>query len=364
MDDDSIFEVDDWDYSHGFCTQSGVWPLDDKMEAMKKLKVLVFEYITGGGLNTSNLPESLAREGLLMLQSLIDNLSGIETIEQFVMLDYRMVEEISPQPANIYVIRPDQSYHQEFMRLMALCDAVWPIAPECDTVLETLCVAVEQSGKLLLSSSANAVFVAGNKWLTYECLKLHFIATVTTQKLADFCFSSGEWMLKPIDGVGCEDSFLITDQEHFDTKTTFLDKRKYIIQSHIVGKKTSLSCLFKHGRGWLVCANRQHFELINQQYHLTEITVNFTSNISKYQNVVNDVANAMPSLWGYVGIDLIETEDKILVLEINPRLTTSYAGIHKALGVNCAKSVLELLDGDPQFAPTRNQPVHINISEK
>jgi tyramine---L-glutamate ligase len=341
-----------------------VWVLDDKMASMKKLNILVFEYITGGGFSKSELPASLAKEGLLMLQSLIDNLSGIETIELFVMLDSRMVREISPQPANIYVIRPEQSCHQEFIRLMLLCDAVWPIAPECDSVLETLCVAVEHSGKLLLSSSSSAVFVAGNKWLTYECLRRHFIATVETQILADFYFSSGEWIVKPVDGVGCADSFLFTNQEDFNTKTAVLDKHKCIVQPHIQGEKISLSCLFKHGRGWLVCANRQYFELINQQYHLTGITVNFTSDISKYQNVVNDVANAMPSLWGYVGIDLIETPSQILVLEINPRLTTSYAGIYKALGINCAKEVMELLTDDPQLVPIRNQAIHIKLTGK
>jgi tyramine---L-glutamate ligase len=364
MDDDSIFEVDDWDYLHGFCTQSGGWPLDDKMAAMKKLKVLVFEYIIGGGLNTSNLPKSLAREGVLMLQSLVDDLAHIKTVEPLIMLDYRMLGKLSPQPTNIFAIRPEQTCHQEFMRLISLCDAVWPIAPESDSVLETLCVAVEQSGKLLLSSSSSAVFVAGNKWLTYACLRQHFIATVETQMLADFCFSSGEWMLKPIDGVGCEDSFLITDQKYFNMKTAVLDKHKYIIQPHIQGEKTSLSCLFKHGRGWLLCANRQHFELINQQYHLKGITVNFTPDISKYQNVVNDVAIAMPELWGYAGIDLIETPSQILILEINPRLTTSYAGIYKALGINCAKEVMELLTDDPQLVPTRNQAIHIKLTGK
>jgi predicted ATP-grasp superfamily ATP-dependent carboligase len=94
---------------------------------------------------------------------------------------------------------------------------------------------------------------------------------------------------------------------------------------------------------------------------LTGITVNFTSHQSKYQALVQDVAVAMPTLWGYVGIDLIETADLIFVLEINPRLTTSYAGIDQALGINCVRAVLELLSGEPQLQPTHHQPIHINI---
>ena len=329
---------------------------------MKKLKILVFEYITGGGLNKSDLPVSLAREGLLMLQSLIDNLAGIDTVEPSIMLDFRIAGKLEPKPANTHIIGLEHECHQEFLRLMSLCDAVWPIAPESDAILQTLCVEVGRSGKILLTSPASAVAIAGNKWLTYGHLRRHSIAVVETQRLADFDFTPGEWIIKPVDGVSCMDSHLITDQEDFDTITAVLDKGGYIAQPHIHGEKTSLSCLFKQGRGWLVSANRQQFAIINKQYHLTGITVNFISDTPRYQALVDDVAIAMPDLWGYVGIDLIETAGHIFVLEINPRLTTSYTGIYAALGINCARAVLELLTGDPQLQPTRNRPVNISIT--
>jgi predicted ATP-grasp superfamily ATP-dependent carboligase len=329
---------------------------------MEKLKVLIFEYITGGGLNKSDLPESLAREGLLMLQSLIDDLSGIVTVEPLIMLDFRMAGRLAPKPANIHIIRPELECHQEFTRLMSLCDAVWPIAPESDSILQTLCEEVERSGKILLTSPSSAVAVVGNKWLTFRHLRRHSIATVETQRLAGFDFTPGEWIIKPVDGVGCMDSHLITDQEDFDTITAALDKGDYIVQPHLKGEKTSLSCLFKQGRGWLLCANRQQFAIVNKQYRLTGIAVNFTSNTARYHELVNDVATAMRDLWGYVGIDLIETAGQVLVLEINPRLTTSYAGMNAACGINCARAVVELLAGDPQLQPACNQPVNIQIN--
>lgn len=332
------------------------------MLRMKKLKILVFEYITGGGFNKFDLPESLAREGLLMLQSMIDNLAEIDKVEPLIMLDFRIAERLAPKPANVHIINPEQDVHQEFTRLMSLCDAVWPIAPESDSILQGLCEEVERSGKLLLTSPSNAVAIAGNKWLTYGYLQRHNIATVPTQQLSAFCFTPGEWIVKPADGVGCADSYLMANQEDFDTMTATLDERKYIVQPHIQGQKMSLSCLFKQGRAWLVCVNRQYFELINKQYHLNRITVNFQSDTSRYLNTVNDVAKAMPDLWGYVGIDLIETIGQIFVLEINPRLTTSFAGIHDALGINCAGAVLELLTGDPSLQPTHHQAININVN--
>jgi tyramine---L-glutamate ligase len=328
---------------------------------MKKLKVLVFEYITGGGMNKSELPEDLAREGLLMLQALISDLDKISKVEPTIMLDFRMTAMLSTSSRHINIVSSEQDCHQEFVSLLQACDAVWPIAPESEGILQGLCEEVERAGKILLASPSSAVAIAGNKWLTYRHLSQHSIVTVMTQRLVDFDYLSGEWILKPVDGVGCMDSFLITDQQEFDALAAEIDKEKYIIQPHLRGEKTSLSCLFKQGRGWLICANRQYFYISDKQYHLREITVNFSPDLSKYLPLVNELAKAIPDLWGYVGIDLIETPDEILVLEINPRLTSSYAGINDALGINCADAVLELLMGEPQLQATRNQSMQVNM---
>ena len=138
-------------------------------------------------------------------------------------------------------------------------------------------------------------------------------------------------------------------------------KGRYIIQPHIQGKKTSLSCLFKEGVGWLLCVNLQQFEIINQQYQLSKIIVNHDSNLSVYQVLVEKIARALPELWGYVGIDLIETQEQVLVLEINPRLTTSFVGIDAALGLNVAENVLQLLRGKPTLKALCNQPITLSV---
>ena len=53
-----------------------------------------------------------------------------------------------------------------------------------------------------------------------------------------------------------------------------------------------------------------------------------------------------------------------LILEINPRLTSSYAGINAALGINVAESVLAMLEHKPPVLNrTKNQQVHITIDQ-
>jgi predicted ATP-grasp superfamily ATP-dependent carboligase len=336
--------------------------LDDKMLGMKKLRILVFEYITGGGLNKTDLLESLVREGLLMLQALLDDLARIDKVVVVVMLDSRLSKRLPTSTVEMHLIGAEQDCQQEFVRLMHSCEAVWPIAPETDAILQTLCNKVMQQDKILLNSPAEIVAITGNKWLTYQELQRNSIATVQTYLLDKFNFYPGEWLIKVMDGVSCSDSYLVNDEKDFAKVSASLDKPKFIIQPHIQGEKTSLSCLFKQGRVWLLTVNHQQFELINKQYHLTGITVNFTSEISKYQGIINNVVKAVPDLWGYTGIDLIETENEILVLEINPRLTSSYAGIYAALGINVADAVLSLLTGEPSLQPSRNLAIDIKFT--
>jgi predicted ATP-grasp superfamily ATP-dependent carboligase len=112
---------------------------------------------------------------------------------------------------------------------------------------------------------------------------------------------------------------------------------------------------------WLLTVNLQHFELIAGQYRLQAITVNYTDNLARYESLVAELARAFPELWGYVGIDLIETPKQILVLEINPRLTSSFIGINAATGINVCTSVLQLLSGTPHLQRTRNQAIKVAV---
>jgi tyramine---L-glutamate ligase len=377
------------------------------------MKILVFEYITGGGFNKQELPDSLAGEGCLMLQTLLDNLRSCadhgNDISVVVMLDSRVKGSINTAGFETVIIKPEQNNHEEFARLALHSDAIWPIAPEFDGILQTLCQTVQLLGKTLLTSPASAVAVTANKFNTYQHLKQHHIATVptwmftsaewyplplpsgegwgegfqksanhdhpqysnnNTQCLAQELVESSsanpackveQWVVKPVNGVGCTDSYILTDQHDFQQMHSRTGH--YIIQPHIQGKKTSLSCLFKQGIGWLLCANLQQFNIINRQYHLSKIIVNYHSDLSVYQDLVDNIAQALPELWGYAGIDLIETPEHLFVLEINPRLTTSFVGIYAALGINVAENILQLLKGKPTLKAVCNQPITIRVKQ-
>jgi predicted ATP-grasp superfamily ATP-dependent carboligase len=66
-------------------------------------------------------------------------------------------------------------------------------------------------------------------------------------------------------------------------------------------------------------------------------------------------------LWGYAGIDLILTAGGPVILEINPRLTTSYVGLRQATGENPATLMLDLYRTGRLPAPGRQagEPVEV-----
>ena len=121
------------------------------------MKILVFEYITGGGFNKQELPIALASEGLLMLQALLDNLyaypitPGNLSLSVRVMVDERLKERINLYDFEVLMITAAYDTDAEFKHAVNAADAVWPIAPEFEGILQRLCGWVEQAHKVLLT---------------------------------------------------------------------------------------------------------------------------------------------------------------------------------------------------------------------
>lgn len=284
-------------------------------------KILIFEYITGGGLSGESVPESLAREGKMIVEALLVNFAVLPNVE-------------------VVLMKVEKNAEIEFQHQLKTVDAVWVIAPEFAGILERFCRYVEQANKMLLTSPSKAVALTANKLTTFQILNAAKIPTVPTEMFnSKFDYDqTREWIVKPIDGAGAENTFLLASKKDWENLPQL--EKTYLIQPHLHGEKTSLSCIFKNGEARLLCVNLQVFEVKNQQYVLQTIDVNYKLDDGRYQELASQIAQAFPDLFGYVGVDLIETEDACFVLEINPRLTTSFVEIEKKLGLNVAELVL------------------------
>ena len=290
------------------------------------LNVLIFEYVTGGGFSAENVPKSLENEGKMMVEALLAN---------FMALPFMNVSVLKKNDA----VPLEDNFKMQIQEV----DAVWVIAPEFDGILETFCRYVEIAEKQLLTSPSHAVAIVADKFDTFMRLEAAHIHTVPTEIFKPHAIynETQEWIIKPIDGAGAENTFLMTSLKHWANLPPL--NKPFIIQPHIDGEKISLSCIFDRGNAVLLCVNLQIFDVHNNSFHLNTIHVNEREDKNgDYQQIASQVATAFPDLWGYVGIDLIQTPKACYVLEINPRLTTSFVQIESKLDINVAKMVMSL----------------------
>ena len=171
------------------------------------LRIFVCEFITGGALYNAPLLLSLAREGAVMLESLLSDLLELPGVELITTRDARLPP--LQLPVETHIPQHADDVWPLWQRCISEADAVWPIAPESGGVLERLSI-VAQS-KMLLGCTPDAIRVAASKRATAQHLSRYGIPVVPTFLLSEFKPQAGRHVAKPDDGVGCEDTRLFDD---------------------------------------------------------------------------------------------------------------------------------------------------------
>lgn len=295
-----------------------------------------------------------------MRDALLRDLSSLHDVKVTATHDARLP---LPQHTNQTIpIGHNDHVWRVWSRCIADADAVWPIAPESGGTLSRLTELANRQHKILLGCPLEAVNLAASKYATYQVLRQAEICTVPTYRLANWPqHSTNTWVAKPDDGVGCEDS------GYFESSAALLDWMKqgrqntHIIQPYHKGVPASISMLCKQGQAWLLSCNKQKITLESGKFTYTGSVLNgMADHWEAFEAIARKIATAIPGLAGYVGVDLIVDSERIHVLEINPRLTTSYAGLHEAMSCNSARLVIDLLyNKDFQFP----QKISRNIVE-
>jgi predicted ATP-grasp superfamily ATP-dependent carboligase len=302
------------------------------------LKIFVCEFITGGGLYNAPLPDSLAREGGAMLESLLSDLIELPGIEVITTRDQRL----PPLALPVRVETPSDDVWPVWQRCIAEADAVWPIAPESGGILKKLSMMAQS--KRLLGCQPGSIDIAASKRTTTLHLARHGISVVPTFLLSEFNPQLGRHVAKPDDGAGCEDTRIFDDCEEMLTWLKGGRRVSHVIQPWLEGEAASLSMICAHGKAQLLSCNRQLIEVVEGSIHYRGSLLNgMKSSWDAFDAIAHQVALALPGLAGYVGVDMIVNGKNITVLEINPRLTTSYVGLHRAIGCNPAGLVLDLI---------------------
>ncbi len=310
------------------------------------MNVLIAEYFTGGGLCSKrphgSLPEALCREGDLMLHALARDLSGIAGVRVTTTRDRRL-----PPPTfsgvEVHDVAAGDDWELRLRELLGTADAFWPIAPETGGTLAALCGLCEQSDCLLLNSSAEAVRCAASKRLTADALRRAGLPCVETWNADERWFGrvngADRVVLKPDDGVGCENVRVAGAARARD-----MVRAGDVVQPYIEGKAVSLSILYGGDDYRLAGVNVQEVECRDGGFLLKACVVNGLQNgVHDLDQMAGRLRQAIPGLAGYVGVDCVVRDGDVCIIEINPRLTTSYVGLHRSLGVNPAACVIGLL---------------------
>jgi tyramine---L-glutamate ligase len=315
------------------------------------LRLFICEYITGGGLLGSSLPPGLAREGDMMLGALVKDAAALAGVDVVTTRDARLAPPALP--ADCRMIGGDEVSWVVWQAMMQEADAVWPIAPETAGVLTRLSKLAITAGRPLIGSRPEAVDLAASKRATVERLTACGIAAVPTvpaDAVLRDALPRGDdgWVLKPDDGVGAEATRLFRRRDDLMRALEAASSlRGMVVQPYLAGTPASLSVLCRDGHGWLLSCNRQVVVVDGEAFRYRGGVVGgLEARSAHYTAIAGAVAAAIRGLWGYVGIDLVDGATGPIVLEVNPRLTTSYVALGKAIGINPAGLVLRLLHSE------------------
>lgn len=235
----------------------------------------------------------------------------------------------------------------QFAAGLQAADAVWPLASESEGMLEQLSRAILRGKRILLGSAPGAVEVAASKLELARVLRAGGVAVVATYSPhAALPRDSGPWVAKPDDGAGCLDTRLFSDRTAALAWIRANAADRYVLQPFVAGKLGSLTLICCDGSARVLACNLERMAMRDNRFHFLGSVVNGLSDgDGTLARLAQQVAAAIPTLWGYVGVDFVLTAHGAMVLDVNPRLTAAYAGLHASTGCNPAALVLDLLHG-------------------
>jgi tyramine---L-glutamate ligase len=302
------------------------------------IRVLVYEFASGGGFGEVAPPLSILAEGQAMRDALCGDLAQIPGVAVLAA-----GQEVPPA-AEAVLPEPGEAAAAFLTRIAGLADAVWLVAPESEGVALELARALEATGTRLLGSGSAAIALASSKSLTVARLSAAGLLAVPTWPLQDAPLREfASWVVKPDVGCGCENMRRVSAEMAQRLRETA--PASFIAQPWIEGDASSLSLLVTGDQVELLAVNRQHIATgpygaitltgISRRTDLPEETR------ARLAEVAGKAVAQIPGLAGYVGIDVVLTPDgEAVLLEVNARLTSAYVGLSADLGRNIARDIL------------------------
>lgn len=296
------------------------------------MRIFVSEYVCGGGWESADLPGSLAAEGESMLAAVTEDLSEIPGMHVVTTRDARLATDSFPRRSNVEVKRVDSTDEEAaaFRQLVSEADGVLVIAPETGGILERRCRQARTSGAVTCNADPRAIGLTADKLAMAEFCRQWDIPTLPTALAETVADDWGRTVVKVRDGAGSMRMQLFDSLRHAQHWIAGSGERHWIVQPYVRGRSLSMAGIFDSGE--LVCLFPVAEQRLSSDGRFRYLGGRIPAGCACEEQlvvIVRAVAQHLPGLHGYIGFDFLIPEacpDGPLLVEINPRLTTSYVG--------------------------------------
>lgn len=307
------------------------------------MQIVVVEAATAGLCGTDS---ALLAEGWAMWQAVVEDLAVLPGVKVLTCATAVLRERLHNFPGEVHIgwLADPSAWPDCWHDLLARADAVLPIAPETDGLLERL---VRQAGSKSLVSSPAAIALCADKLRLAEHCQQHGIPHVLTQEEhwgAPPPEHEFPCVIKPRDGAGCQETWRcgsLTAWERVGQRYRKLSVAA-VRQPWIEGQALSLAGCFDRGKVVQVLPVAEQMisrndlgELAYQGGRIPAAVDDQTE--ARLVHLMHTAAKVLPGLHGYVGFDVLKpfaAEATPLLCEVNPRLTTSYVGYRRLCSTN------------------------------
>jgi tyramine---L-glutamate ligase len=321
------------------------------------MRILLYEYLTGGGLWSDEpgdpLCQPLLAEGRAMAEAVSCDLQRVDGVRAVTFRDSRLSSACNLL-GDIVTITSAAHEFEALAHWSRCVDGVMLIAPEHGGRLLDRSRWVEQHGGRLLSPDSSFVTLASDKSRTTRVLAAAGVAVPYA-----LCLEPGEpipeafpfpAVLKPNDGVGSLETHLVADHMEAERlRARYGDTRR--LEAYCPGLPASVLALCGPCCSLLLPPCQQHMTCAGQfEYRGGKFPL-ATDLAQRAERLAQAAFAALPHTNGFVGVDMIlgDAADGAcdVVLEVNPRLTTSYVGLRQGTASNLAAAMLTIQRGDP-----------------
>jgi predicted ATP-grasp superfamily ATP-dependent carboligase len=330
----------------------------------RTLRLLVYEHASGGGLTDGSIPSDVLSEGFGMLRSIISDFKAAGH-NVTTLLNSRLAAFNPPIAAdNVLPILSWQEAKTSIERVAGEFDAAYVIGPETNQTLQSVIETAEEAGLTLLNCAASTIGEVVGKLTLHRCLKKKGIESPETvmysvfdevedikQALqSDFSYPM---VFKPLDGVSSSGLSLVENEAQIEGAIAKIKRestrKDFVVQQYVQGIAASVSLITTGKEALPISLNKQILLLAGPESDSAYMggSVPFDSPfVPEAFKLAKKTVESFSGLRGYVGVDLVLTEKGPLVIEVNPRLTTSYVGLKHAADFNIAKAITDaVLEG-------------------